>query len=612
MDFSARPNEQIQMFDFNDIAPLGHEDPSDEAKAFLEKAAGLLDFAFQPIVDVHNGAVFGFEALLRGHQEMGVESIFDLFDRAEELKILHRFDMIMRARAIGKFASLPRNHRTKLFYNLDNRIISSPDYFQGGTKSILKEHNLPPSTLCLEISERHEVSMKMAEENLARYRGEDYSTAIDDFGAGYSGLKLLQEHQPDFIKIDGTLIRGIEKDKKQKLMVSTITDLAHVLGIFVIAEGVETEEQLRIGKEIGCDLVQGYYVSKPQLDAGLLQTQYPSVLSAGRRKESSANEEINIIYEQIEYRPPLRVDDSMSTVFEAFRSNKEMTFFPVVDESGSPLGIVREHTLKEYTYSPFGKDLIANRGTGLTLRKFLSPCPVADVHAPTRSILENFSLSESPEGIILVKEFSYLGFLSAASLLRVINENSLAQARDCNPLTKLAGNSSIASYVSEACPNTAENFVLAYMDLDNFKAFNDAYGFRQGDRAILLFAELMRKHFQQENIFLGHVGGDDFFVGVKGAPLSTVRQMVDDLLMRFQRDVESFYDADAREKGYISGKDRDGEMRKFPLMSCSAALLYLPEGRAEGTPSFEDLDNAIAKMKKSAKSSPDHVAVCCF
>ena len=108
---------------------------------------------------------------MRGHQEMGVESIFDLFDRAEELKILHRFDMIMRARAIGKFASLPRNHRTKLFYNLDNRIISAPDYFQGGTKSILKEHNLPRSTLCLEISERHEVSMKMAEENLARYRG---------------------------------------------------------------------------------------------------------------------------------------------------------------------------------------------------------------------------------------------------------------------------------------------------------------------------------------------------------------------------------------------------------------------------------------------------------
>ena len=102
--------------------------------------------------------------------------------------------------------------------------------------------------------------------------------------------------------------------------------------------------------------------------------------------------------------------------------------------------------------------------------------------------------------------------LSAASLLRVINENSLAQARDCNPLTKLAGNSSIASYVSEACPNTAEDFVLAYMDLDNFKAFNDAYGFRQGDRAILLFAELMRKQFQQDNIFLGHVGGDDFFV----------------------------------------------------------------------------------------------------
>jgi len=600
------------MFDFEDIAPLGHEIPSSQAKMFLEDAKREIDFAFQPIVDIHNGTVFGYEALMRGNQNMGKETVFDVLDEAEQLNILHRFDMMARARAIAKFAQLPRTHKTKLFFNLDNRIIASPDYFRGGTKGLLKQFDLPPSSLCLEISERHEVSMKLAENNLARYRDEAYNTAIDDFGAGYSGLKLLQEYQPDFLKIDRSFISGIEKDNKQKLMVSTITDLAHVLGIFVIAEGIETQEEFYVCKEIGCDLAQGYFIERPQLDVSVLPAHYSDVVMVGKRKTTSDISRTDIIYEEIEYRPPLRIDDSMDTVFEAFRSNKDMTFFPVVDESGSPMGIVREHTLKEYTYSPFGKELIANRGTGLTLRKFLSPCPVADVHASTQSILENFSMSESPEGIILVKDFGYLGFLSAASLLRVINENNLAQARDCNPLTKLPGNSSIASYVSDSFSNRDDMTALVYLDLDNFKAFNDTYGFRQGDRAILLFADLMRKFFKGDHVFLGHVGGDDFFVGVKGSACKSVQDHVENLLEKFKEDVVSFYDAEAREKGFISAKDRHGEPREFPLMSCSAALLCMPAKRDDSTPDFQELDNAIALMKKEAKASPTHLAVHCF
>jgi len=599
------------MYDFNDIAPLGHEVPSTEAKDFIETAQ-VLDYAFQPIVDVHNGTVFGYEALLRGHDKMGYASIFDIFDRAHELKILHRFDMIMRAIAIQKYAQLPRTHKTKLFFNLDNRIISSPDYFNGATKALLKQHGLAPSNLCLEISERHEVSMTLAEQNLKRYRGEAYSTAIDDFGAGYSGLKLLQEYQPDFLKIDRSFISNISNDNKQKLLVSTITDLAHVLGIFVIAEGIETKEELYVCKEIGCDLVQGYYISRPQTDLNGFQTQYPSVIQSGHRALSKESDETNMIYQQIEYRPVLRIDDSMDSVFDAFRVNKDMTFFPVVDETGSPLGIVRENMFKEYTYSPFGIDLIKNRGNGLTLRKFITPCPVADIHANTESILENFGLSESSEGVIIVKDFGYLGFLSAASLLRVINEKNLITARDSSPLTKLPGNSSIASYVIDACTNHQDASTLVYMDLDNFKAFNDAYGFRQGDRAILLFANLMRKKFSGNEMFLGHVGGDDFFIGVRNLDFQIVKNMIEDLLENFCRDVESFYDADARNVGFILGKDRQGNACHFPLMSCSAALISLEANRCKQTPSFQDLDTAIATLKKQAKADSSHMAIARF
>lgn len=600
------------MFNLDDIAPAGYETPDPEARHFIEAATKACEHAFQPIVDIHNGSVFGYEALLRGFEKLGFNSPHDVFDHAASLGVLHRFDIHMREQAFSKFCMLPRTPRTRLFYNLDGRIINSADYFKGATKALLKQVNLSASSLVLEITERFETAGELTKQNLAVYRHEAYNTAIDDFGAGYSGLKLLLDHHPDYIKIDQSFIGALATDKKCKLIVSKITDLAHVLGIFVVAEGIEDKQSLRICKEIGCDLVQGFYIAEPELDPALLRTEYPIIAEIGHRNLQNGNDDSRIIYEQIEYRPPLRIDDDMKTVFEAFRSNKDMTFFPVVDESGNPMGIVREHTLKDYTYSPFGKDLIANRATGLTLRRFLSPCPVADIQASAQSIMENFSLSENPEGILIVKEFGYLGFLSAASLLRIINEKNLAQARDSSPLTKLPGNSTIASLVTEACNNPAERTTLIYLDLDNFKAFNDAYGFRQGDRAILLFAELMRKIFKQEDCFLGHVGGDDFFIAVRHRSLDHVRPALDKLLKDFADDVQSFYAPEAREAGYICGKDRHGEMRQFPLMNCSAAVIHLAAQRADNTPSHETLDATIAASKKAAKDSDDHVAIVMF
>lgn len=597
------------MADIEIFTSQNQDVPSNTARDFLRTCHEKLTYAYQPIVETHTGVTFGYEALLRNHQALGVETISDLFDKAAELGILHRFDVMIRAKAIGCFANLDRPSNSKLFFNIDNRTISSKDYAPGLTKRILDETGLPASSLCFEISERHEVSMAMAEGTLKHFKDEAYTTAIDDFGTGYSGLKLLQDHTPDFLKVDRHFIKEIYKDKKRKLLVSSIIDLAHVLGIFVVAEGVETQEDFMACKDLDFNLVQGFYISHPQNDPQKLKKSYPHIVNINRREQNKKNAETRLIVDQMEYLPPLRIDDPMNTVFEAFRRNKNLTFFPVVDEHGYPLGIIQENRIKDYTYSPYGKDLINNPGAGINLRRFIDNCPVADIHEKTKTILENFSHSESPEGIIIVKSFSYMGFLSAASLLRVINEHNIAQARDSNPLTKLPGNASIASYVNERLEDCTGATTLAYLDLDNFKAFNDTYGFRQGDRAIILFADLMRKRFKDANIFLAHIGGDDFFIGATDYDFALFQKTITTLLDDFSNDVESFYDATARDQKCIRAKDRHGVMRDFSLMTCSAALIHMSANRKEGLPDAQRLDQDIADLKKTAKTDAHHMAI---
>jgi GGDEF domain-containing protein len=197
--------------------------------------------------------------------------------------------------------------------------------------------------------------------------------------------------------------------------------------------------------------------------------------------------------------------------------------------------------------------------------------------------------------------------LSAASLLRVINEKNLALARDQNPLTRLPGNSSINDHLTVALDTAVTSWIFAYFDLDNFKPFNDRYGFRQGDRAILLFSELMRTTLGTNQTFLGHIGGDDFFASFRDLPAEVVTARIEALLGSFRRDVESFYDADSRERGYIVGRSREGTTQHFPLLTCSAALVEIPAGPRVVT--VDDLGDAIAILKKTAKQAPSHMAM---
>lgn len=564
-----------------------------------------MDYALQPIINIHTGRCYGLEALLRGFRSAGFESIGAVFDKAYEDGMLHKIDLLLREKALRKFIRLADFSCTKLFFNLDNRLLISKNYAAGETKRILQGHGLGEDTICFEISERNEIlNINETLKILGAYRAQGFKIAVDDCGTGFSGLQLLYYTKPDFIKIDRFFINEIAEDLNKKLLVSSIVNIAHLMGSLVVAEGVETHQEFYSCREIGCDLVQGYLVQPPETEMQSIKPQFEHICILNKtNRRDQTSDDTDLIKMEMEYLEPIADTLHILEVFEKFRQKKTHAFYPVINQNNEPLGVIFESSFKDYAYSRFGRELLENPAFGGNLKRFISKFPIADVHTPAEKILEIFSRNENIDGLIMVDGMKYVGFLGAHSLLRVLNEKNLALARDQNPLTKLPGNTLIYSFVSEALHNHDIQYIIVYFDFDNFKPYNDNYGFRSGDRVIHLFSELLKSITRKPSHFAGHIGGDDFFMGVKGHSVETVTDEVRGIIGSFKRNAESFYDPDALMKGFISSKNRQGEEKQYPLLTVSAVMLELPESRTR-VYSTDDVSGLIAKHKKKAKKDP--------
>lgn len=563
-------------------------------------------FAYQPIVAIATGEVQGFEALLRGQEALGFARIPDIFDAAAEAGHLLAVEERLRARAIDGFATFGPALGARLFLNLDNRALTIGDGGLAALEAALVRHGLGPQSVCLEIAEAQPLGGRELE-RLPPFRARSFALAIDDFGTGHSGLRMLYETQPEQIKIDRFFIAGIAQDNKRKLFLSTIVDLAHVLGISVVAEGVESEAEFLTCKEIGCDLAQGYFIGHPTQEVGGFTRASEIVAGVNRRDRRRQPSSDRYVRDTVQPINPIALGASMAEVLHYFQDHPDRAFVPVVDAENRPRGVIREALLKPHIYAPYGKDLIAHRRQGPKLAEFLDSCPICDVDTDLDKILETFAIDGNQVGVVIAERGRYLGVLDAAALLQALNERNLAFARDQNPLTRLPGNNSIGRYLGHAVEVETDAYLVAYFDLDHFKPFNDQFGFRVGDRAIQMLADLLRTRAAPMGGFVGHVGGDDFFLGLRAPDRGQALGMIDRLLQDFAADMRNFYDDATRSAGFTIGLDREGRVTRFPLLACSAAIGWLPEGVR--TVNLETVSRRLAALKKDAKQSPDRMAI---
>ena len=221
----------------------------------FQRALGTLWFAYQPIVDWSTGAVYGWEALVRG-TETGLSRPDELLDAAQRLDQLQRFGRSVRERIVESPHALPPARA--LFVNLHPSELDDPRLFTDDEAL----HQLAPACV-LEITERASLDLDDTAERLEQLRARGYRIALDDLGAGYAGLTALARIRPDIVKLDMSLVRGVERNASQRAVIRSVVGLGRELGYDVVAEGVETEAELDTVTGLGVRFVQGYLFAKP-------------------------------------------------------------------------------------------------------------------------------------------------------------------------------------------------------------------------------------------------------------------------------------------------------------------------------------------------------------
>lgn len=219
--------------------------------------------AFQPIVNLSDGSIFAHEALVRGPEGQGAGTVLRQVDEGNR----YAFDQQCRVKAIELASQLfDQASRTKLSINFMPNAVYEPRACIRVTLETAMKTGFPLDRIIFEFTENEQLDTKHVLHILRTYRAMGFCTAIDDFGAGHAGLALLTQFQPDIVKLDMGLIRGIDTDYVKRIVLKHTLRMLRDLGITPLCEGVETVEELEVLRDLGVSLVQGYLIAEPAFE----------------------------------------------------------------------------------------------------------------------------------------------------------------------------------------------------------------------------------------------------------------------------------------------------------------------------------------------------------
>ena len=220
--------------------------------------------AFQPIVDLGSGEVFAYEALVRGLEGQGAGAVLAQVDDTNR----YAFDQACRVKAISLAAQLGLPEQGALLsINFLPNAVYEPKACIRATLAATAKTGFPTTSLIFEFTEGEQIDDDHLVHIVQSYKAMGFRTAIDDFGSGFSGLTRLAKFQPDIVKLDMELIRGIDTDRVRRALVRSVVTACEELGVIVLGEGVETEGESITLRELGVDLQQGYWFARPAFEA---------------------------------------------------------------------------------------------------------------------------------------------------------------------------------------------------------------------------------------------------------------------------------------------------------------------------------------------------------
>jgi len=542
---------------------------------------------FQPIVSLAQKKITGYEALIRGPSDSPLHSPFNLFDTAERFDLSTRLEYICREVTIRRYASL--SIKEKLFINVSPSVLLQPDFKKGETLKLLEQFGIDPRCVAIELTEHQPTDdFQLMREAVSHYRKMGFEIAIDDLGAGYSGLRLWSELQPEYVKIDMHFIQGIHNDPVKLNFVRSIQNIASSLNCNVIAEGIETEDEFKAVEQLGITHAQGYYFARPtaipldKVDKSLfvISTQ-PNPFNAIKAAHLA------------KYVMPVASEAPISDVMSLFHHDSDLTILPLVDDNVATGIIFRDHFLSKLFSSRYGIELYGKK----PIKSFIDKTPLSfDENTPIESVSKQLtSIMRNDQAFIITSDGEYIGIGTILKLLEEITRQQIHNAKHANPLTLLPGSVPVNDQIDQLLAAKVP-FSFGYFDLDHFKPFNDVYGYSAGDDIIKAVAGSLTQHIPAESGLVGHIGGDDFIVIFTG---DDSEKCCESILNDFQGAVPRYYKDEDIKAGGIFTENRAGEKCFFPLISLSIGLV--DSVATSQCQSHVDIADLASEAKKQAK-----------
>jgi diguanylate cyclase (GGDEF)-like protein len=553
-------------------------------------ASGGLHTLFQPILDGATREAIGYEALTRGPQgHPELNSPLALIAAAARDGMSTELERACISSALDSFRQL--HLKGRLFLNVLPQTLLDWHDFADWLADQLASSRIDPHDVVIELTEHglseDETVLAAA---VAPLRALGCDIAIDDLGAGSSGLKTWSAIRPDYVKVDRYFVAGVEKDAVRSEILRSVVDMGRVTGCRIIAEGVENREQFALALELGVDYLQGYLFGHPQRTPKLDTLMLSSLEAA--KPGVNADCAGHLVRQVPGVDSALQVSD----VVEMFRKEPSWTALAVLD-GDRPVGMVHRDDLLIFLSRPLHPEVYNRKPVATVMNR-------AAVQIDARARLDQVSrlvtartAGRPRDDFIVTRNGRYLGMGRSIDLLRHITAQQIQAAKHSNPLTGLPGNREIQTHIAQwlACRRA---FVVCHLDLDHFKAFNDTYGYARGDQVLLHVGQVVTHAARPRVDFVGHVGGDDFVFLMRSQDWSL---RLTAIIEELQASLVNFHSTEHRQAGGLDGTDRDGMPRRFPLLSASIAAVEV-DGRRHVT--AEEVADALRETKRVAKAKP--------
>lgn len=540
-----------------------------ELNALLEIIVNKqLHTQFQPIINLRDGHIFGYEALIRGPKGAPLRRAGSLFHAADKAQMVAWFDIACQEQCFLQAAQNGLKHH--LFINMDAEGLAYMNFYDRSLAQRARDYGLTPASIVIEITERQTIDdvpelLRFVE----RLREEGFKIAIDDAGSGYNSLHTIAEMRPEFVKVDRALTRNLDVNGKRRALLAALVQFARQIGTSVLAEGSETREELATLIDLGVPYGQGYLMGRPADEfRGLPRQTREFIQERAQMRARLAVGRVVTVGELARRGLAMTPETPLEEAARKFVRDESLTSVVVMEDNFARGLLMRDQlgAALEMVKAAEAGALLPNETVAQWMHTDILSAPEdAPVTEIAQQMTARADIRFDADVVVVNSDGRYVGIVPARTLMSAATSVQENRLRYADPLTGLPGLVPLEQALRERLA-ASEPVAVLRADLDLIEPFNRRYGAERGDAIIQALARLLQETSAahgRANDFLAHLGGDDFLLVTAASAAPGICRA---LMEGFEKIMPQFYTPEQMRLGYMQVEERSGAQRA-PLAS---------------------------------------------